>query len=65
MKELLAAVLLVAGLGWAVIGVANVVMMLGKPMSDALMTVGLLINGVGFVLPGLLVAGMGSMVGKK
>lgn len=53
------------GMAWAVIGIANIVMMPWDAAGETLLGVGLIFNGGLFVLPGLVVAGIGSGLAKK
>ncbi len=53
----------VIGAGWAVLGVANVAMMASN--GSTLMAFGLIFNMALFVLPGLVVAGLGALLFRK
>jgi hypothetical protein len=58
--------LMFVGLIWAVIGVANLVFMpWATPNQETLLGVGLLFNVLLFVLPGLVVAGIGKGISAK
>lgn len=54
--------LLIIGCGWAILGAANIYMYTG-PITG--MTVCVVFNAVAFILPGLLVGGLGSLLRKK
>jgi hypothetical protein len=51
---------------WALIGVGNVVMMdWGAGSDTTVQTLGVILNGVLFVMPGLVVLGIGAMLDRK
>jgi len=56
-------VLLVVGLGWALLGVGNLIMVAAKPgATEGVVAVAMMFNGLLFVLPGLMLAGIGALV---
>jgi len=59
--------LIVVGVVWAIIGVANILGMPWNKIDPAspLATFGLMFNMLLFVLPGLVVAGIGTAIGKR
>lgn len=61
----IAGVLMVVGVLWAGLGVANVVTMFRQGASDSVLTAGLIFNGLAFVLPGLVLLGIGQLVHKR
>lgn len=54
--------LMIVGYGWAALGVANIFMMDWANISEAAGGFGLMFNGLLFILPGLVVGGIGSMI---
>lgn len=63
----LSSLLVVVGALWALLGLANIFLM---PWSTAgagspILTYGLIFNGLAFVMPGLVVIGIGEMLRKK
>jgi uncharacterized membrane protein len=51
--------LLIVGLGWAILGVANLLMANWGTMSSTLGVVAIMFNVLLFILPGLILAGIG------
>jgi hypothetical protein len=62
-------VLIMVGLVWALIGAGNIILGIHNinkaGMSEGWITASLLFNMILFVLPGLVVAGIGKMIGKN
>ncbi len=56
--------LLIVGLGWALIGIGNIWGMRGHEMSEQARNLGVIFNMLSFVLPGLIVAGLGQILHK-
>jgi hypothetical protein len=56
--------LLIVGAGWAILGLGNIVMM---PWAEGggVLTFGVIFNMVLFILPGLILAGIGSALRKR
>lgn len=61
----MATVLQVVGFGWAVLGMANLFGMFSKGVSEGVATFGLLINVLLFILPGLAIGGIGTMMKNR
>jgi hypothetical protein len=55
----------VVGFGWALLGAANIVMMISKRPESGIATFGLIFNVLLFVLPGLVVGALGSGLKKR
>lgn len=55
---------IVGGL-WVVIGFGNIMMMPWRQANEASLILGLMFNIIFFVLLGLIVAGIGSLIGRK
>ena len=55
----------VVGIVWALLGVGNLTMMPWAESSEGTITIGLMINMLFFVLPGLVVYGIGSGISKR
>ena len=55
----------VIGFGWALLGLGNLVGMFGKGPSEGLATFGLLLNVVLFILPGLGLGALGTMLKRR
>ena len=55
----------VVGLIWAIIGALNLVMMPWTTSSSGVLTFGLIFNFVLFILPGLIVFGIGKRIGGE
>mgnify|MGYP001769650410 CR=1 FL=1 len=66
MRQFFGTLLVLVGVGWAALGVANVWIAAGRgDMSDAALGLTLLVNGALMLLPGLMVAGVGGLLAKK
>lgn len=61
----MAGVLVVVGALWAILGVANLVGMDWRNLSSGIQTYGLMFNVVLFILPGLVLIGIGESIRKK
>lgn len=61
----MAIAMIVIGFGWALLGLGNIVAMFAKEGSTAIQAFGLLVNMVLFILPGLLIGGVGEMLRRR
>jgi|ERR1039458_3816797 hypothetical protein len=52
-------ILMIIGFGWALLGFGNLVGMFSQGVGTGIATLGLLVNMLLFVLPGLVVGGLG------
>lgn len=57
--------LMLIGYGWAAIGAGNLLMADWGTMSEGVMVFVLIFNGLLFVLPGLIVGGLGGLMRRK
>lgn len=57
--------LMLIGYGWAAIGAGNLLMAEWGAMSEGVMVFTLIFNGLLFVLPGLIVGGLGGLMRRK
>jgi hypothetical protein len=50
---------------WALVGIGNIVTMPWLDSTNGMLTLGMIINFVLFILPGLMVFGIGAAIGRK
>jgi hypothetical protein len=55
-------VLQVIGFGWALLGFGNLIGMFSKEVGEGLQILGLMVNVLLFILPGLVVGGLGTVM---
>jgi hypothetical protein len=55
----------IIGFGWAILGAANLIGMFSKDVGEGIATIGLLVNVLLFILPGLVVGSMGVNMKKR
>jgi hypothetical protein len=65
MRRFFGVVLIVIGVAWALLGVANVWLAAGHELSDAALGLTLLVNGALMLLPGLMLAGLGGLLARR
>lgn len=55
------------GLGWAIIGIANFCSLAGRtpPASSSMLSISIVFQAMVFVIPGLILAGIGCGIAKK
>ena len=59
------ALLIFVGVIWAIIGMGNIIGMSWSGGNNSILTFGILINMVFFIVPGLGLAGLGQMIRRK
>jgi hypothetical protein len=57
--------LLVVGLVWAIVGFGNIILGMSRGISENMALFSIIFNFAIFILPGLVVAGIGTLIRKK